>query len=136
MNAFILYLLLNISFLPNSFLPGKFLEAISLNPDPVKWLSFLKAGDRSPYCSERAAINFGHNIRSTCLLLVPKVKIQTDCDEVKDFILEELLGPILGETDELRVASYGDSSVYRPVEWVPIVRSKGTTLTNELQGKY
>lgn len=70
-------------------------------------------------------VTFGDNIRSVCSLIATEEEASRGCDQLRDRILEELLGPGLGDVEvQLRVASYGDSALVRPAEWVPLLRAK------------
>ncbi|KAK3871507.1 hypothetical protein Pcinc_023349 [Petrolisthes cinctipes] len=101
---------------------GEKREAISLNPDPRQWLTILSGG-RLGNCGEaRSQVKFGVEVRSGCVVEVTQTDL-THCSKLQQQFLDLLMGPILqeAETEMLRVATFGDSSIHNAGDWVPLL---------------
>jgi len=104
-----------------------------LDTDSSNWITILKGGLGS-HCGERDVVKFGENIASSCHFLATPDEILTRCEELREVILYQLLGPSISDGVDLRVASFGDSSIYKPVEWVPFLKTE-EVLPGSYKGK-
>lgn len=110
---------------------GNIAEAIATDQD-VR-LKILKSGTNG-HCDERQQVTFGDNMRSECVLQVPKSQITNSCDQLRSSVLDLLLGPLVRDTDHM-IASYGDSDVLHPREWVPLLRATQSRSEDDYQCK-
>lgn len=95
-------------------------EAISLDTDPRHWMTILSPGSTGK-CDSFSQVTFGVDMRSGCSFQVTQGDFTQDCNLVQERILRLLLGPIPLNGERLRVASFGDSSINNPPDWVPIL---------------
>ena len=101
----------------------------------VNGLSVLRPTADSSCMADRVPINFGENLQSSCLFMVSASQILDQCQELRDIILFELLGPVLSDVEDLRVASYGDSSSERPKDWVTLLVKQISSTNSFFEGK-
>ncbi|KAK7053122.1 hypothetical protein SK128_022278 [Halocaridina rubra] len=99
---------------------GVIKEAISLSANPSHWMHIL-ASDSNGKCNSSSAVTFGVDVRANCLFQIRQSEFELDCQPVQQRILKLLFGPVPLIKETLRIASYGDSDVNNPADWVPIL---------------
>ncbi|XP_066980200.1 tectonic-3 [Macrobrachium rosenbergii] len=98
-------------------------EAIQLSTDPNHWLKILAPG-KEGRCDSSSQVTFGIDVGGSCLLEVSQGDFDRDCSVLQEKILTKLLGPVPLNDALLRVASFGDSSINNPADWVPILMTE------------
>ncbi|XP_064094911.1 tectonic-3-like [Macrobrachium nipponense] len=98
-------------------------EAIQLSTDPNHWLKILAPG-KEGRCDSSSQVTFGIDVGGGCLLEVSQRDFDRDCSVLQEKILSKLLGPIPLNDALLRIASFGDSSINNPADWVPILMTE------------
>ncbi|XP_042231395.1 tectonic-3-like [Homarus americanus] len=113
---------------------GDLKEAIYLDTDPRQWLTMLAPG-REGRCDSRSQVTFGEEMRTGCIIQL-KQEDFSDCQLLQHQFLKLLLGHIRSNTNELRIATFGDSDVNNAADWIPILIPEeprsGAYLSHEL----
>lgn len=87
--------------------------------NPRQWLTLLSLGKEGK-CNARSQVTFGMEMRSGCIVDLTYEDL-SHCTALQQQFLDILLGPVLQDFGNLRVASFGDSSVNNAADWVPIL---------------
>ncbi|XP_068242172.1 tectonic-1-like isoform X2 [Palaemon carinicauda] len=98
-------------------------SAIQLSADPNQWLKILAPGNRGQ-CDSSTQVTFGIDIGSGCLLEVSPGEFEQVCGVLQKKILSKLFGSAPLNDAALRVASFGDSSINSPADWVPLLMTE------------
>ena len=99
------------------------MKAIELDTDSSKWLDILSS-DTNGKCSKRISVNFGENLRSDCRIEITNEDIANQCPQLKQNILRKLLGSLLYDISDIRIAQFGDSNIHNPSDWIPLLREE------------